>query len=57
VRWLALGIGMVSLAICLLAPVGYFQGILAKSAMKTIFLLSSLTWFAAASYWSSRSER
>lgn len=53
-RWVALVIGIVSLAICLLAPAGYFHGVLAKSVMKTIFFLSSLTWFAAASYWSSR---
>jgi hypothetical protein len=54
VRTLALVIGIVSLAICLLAPAGYLRGVIEKDAMKTIFLVASLTWFAATSYWSSR---
>ena len=53
-RTLALAVGIASILACLLAPYGYFEGRLPQDAMKTIFFVSSLIWFAAASYWSSR---
>jgi hypothetical protein len=32
--------------------VGYFRASLGEDAMRAMFLIASLTWFGAASYWS-----
>jgi hypothetical protein len=54
VRKAALVLALVSLAACLAAPVAYFRGSLGEDAMKNLFLLSSVVWFAAAGFWSAR---
>jgi hypothetical protein len=53
-RRLAPALGLASLAVCLLSPVVYFRGSLGEDAMKIAFLIASVSWFAAASYWSAR---
>jgi hypothetical protein len=53
-RKLTLVLALVSLAACLTAPVAHFRGSLSEDAMKNLFLLSSVVWFAAASFWSAK---
>jgi hypothetical protein len=53
-RHLAAALGLASLAVCLLAPAVFFRGSLGEEGMKSVFLIASVSWFAAASYWSAR---
>lgn len=53
-RRAALVLALISLAVCLTAPVAYFRGSLGEGAMKSLFLLSSVVWFAAAGFWSAK---
>ena len=39
---------LVSLAVCLVAPVWYFRGEYSLDTYKTIFLVASVLWFVAA---------
>ncbi|MGH9390620.1 MAG: hypothetical protein ACRD1Z_13475 [Vicinamibacteria bacterium] len=47
-------LALFSLAVCLTAPVAFFQGSLGEDAMKTIFSIASVGWFTSASLWSAR---
>ena len=53
-RRAALVLALLSLAACLAGPFAYFRGSLGEDAMKNLFLLSSVVWFAAAGYWSAK---
>ena len=46
---LALAVAVASLALCLIAPMLTLAGRLGDGAMKTVFLLSTVVWFVAAS--------
>jgi len=53
-RKAALVLALLSLAACLAAPLAYFRGGLSEDAMKTLFLLASVVWFAAAGFWAAK---
>ncbi len=53
-RKAALLLALLSLAACLAAPVAYFRGSLDEDAMKNLFLLASVVWFAASGFWSGK---
>ena len=48
---------VVSLAVCLLAPVLYFAGRIEVEGYKTIFLIASIAWFVAATVYDAQRPR
>jgi len=48
---------LVSLALCLAAPVWYFRGEYSLDSYKTIFLIASAAWFVAAVVYDARRQR
>jgi hypothetical protein len=42
------GLALVSLGLCLAAPVAYFLGRISEGSYKRAFLLSSIAWFVLA---------
>ncbi len=48
---------LLSLALCLLAPVLYFLGYLAEKNYKLAFLLASFAWFFLATTWVSYKKK
>ncbi len=48
IRIIAAVVALVSLAVCLIAPVWYFRGEYSLDSYKTIFLFASILWFIAA---------
>jgi hypothetical protein len=51
------GLAMVSLAVCLAAPVLFFLGRIAERTYKTGFLLASIAWFLLATAWATARKR
>jgi hypothetical protein len=49
--WLGLA-SMLSLSVCLAAPVLYFLGSLSEARFKLVLLIASAGWFAFAALWS-----
>jgi len=45
---------LVSLALCLAAPILFFLGVLPEASYKLALLLASLGWFFLATSWASR---
>jgi hypothetical protein len=50
-RRIAGGLALVSLGICLAAPVVFFLGRISEGTYKMAFLLSSIAWFVLATAW------
>lgn len=50
-------LSILSLAICLGAPVLFFLGILTEARFKTALLIASLAWFLLATSWASLRKR
>ena len=50
-RMVAGGLALVSLGICLAAPLMYFLARISEGAYKRAFLLSSAAWFVLATAW------
>ena len=48
IKWGAAVAALASLGLCLAAPVWYFRGEYSLDSYKTIFLIASAVWFAAA---------
>lgn len=48
---------LVSLALCLAAPVWYFRGEYSLDSYKTIFLIASVIWFVAVVVYDARRGR
>jgi hypothetical protein len=46
-------LSLLSLAICLAAPILFFAGYLPESGFKLVLLLASVAWFLLATSWSS----
>jgi len=42
------GLALVSLALCLAAPVAFFLGRISEGSYRTAFLLASIAWFVLA---------
>lgn len=47
-RQLAGGLALISLGVCLAAPVLYFLGRMTEASYKTAFLIASIAWFILA---------
>jgi type III secretory pathway component EscT len=52
----AAAVALLCLAACLASSVLFFYDVLASGVFKTIFLVASIGWFAAATFWASRAE-
>ena len=50
-------LAIVSLGICLAAPVLFFLGRIAERTYKTGFLLASIAWFLLATAWATAGKR
>jgi hypothetical protein len=51
------GLALVSLGVCLAAPVLFFLGRIAERSYKTGFLLASIAWFLLATAWATAGKR
>ena len=47
IKWIAALAALVSLVVCLAAPVWYFRGEYSLDSYKIIFLIASVIWFVA----------
>ena len=57
IKSIAAVVALVSLAVCLIAPVWYFRGEYSLDSYKTIFLFASILWFVAAIVYDARRGR
>ena len=57
IKPLASVVALVSLAVCLVAPVMYFVGQVEIDSYKTVFLIASLAWFVAAAVYDRQRQR
>ena len=57
IKTIAAVVALVSLAVCLAAPVWYFRGEYSLDTYKTLFLIASVGWFAAATLYDARRQR
>ena len=57
IKSIAAVIALVSLAVCLAAPVWYFWGEYSLDSYKTLFLFASVGWFVAAVVYDARRGR
>ena len=57
VKAIALVAAVVSLAVCLVAPVLYFAGRIEVEDYKTVFLVASIGWFVAATVYDAQRQR
>jgi hypothetical protein len=55
-RTAAAALALLCLAACLLTPVLFFSGALARGAFEGVFLAASVGWFVGAAFWASRME-
>ena len=56
-RKVVLGMGIASLAVCLMAPVLYFAGWIALAGYRAILLGASVAWFACSAWLAATSPR
>ncbi len=57
IKPLASVVALVSLAVCLVAPVMYFAGRVEIESYKTVFLIASLAWFVAVAVYDRQRQR
>ena len=50
-------VALVSLAVCLVAPVMYFAGRVEIESYNTVFLIASLAWFVAVAVYDRQRQR
>jgi len=56
-RFVSRGLALISLGVCLAAPVLFFLGRIAERTYKTGFLLASIGWFLLATAWATARKR
>ncbi len=56
-RLVAGGLALVSLGVCLAAPILFFLGRVPERAYKTGFLVATAAWFLLATAWASAGKR
>jgi hypothetical protein len=56
-RMVSGGLALVSLGVCLAAPVFFFLGRIAERTYKTGFLLATIAWFILATAWASSARK
>jgi len=52
-KWLP-ALSLISLAVCLAAPIMRFLGKISSESYKLVFLAASIGWFVFATFWSRR---
>lgn len=50
-------VSLLSLAVCLLAPLLFFLGKFTEENYKLVFLIASIAWFIFATLWSRKKKR